>query len=78
MKRNVVILALLLVTVPTLCRAQDDVRQKGDKACKLDVNKLCKAVLSQGDMGILACLQQNAAKLSRPCRTFLKEIGQLQ
>ena len=35
------------------------------------------AALSQGDMGILACLQQNAVKLSRPCNTFLKEIGQL-
>lgn len=77
--RNIgVILALFAVTIPTLCQAQDDVRQRGDRACKSDVNRLCKAVLQQGDMGILACLQQNAKKLSRPCGSFLREIGQLQ
>ncbi len=78
MRNIVVILALFAVTIPTLCQAQDDVRQRGDRACKGDVNRLCKAVLQQGDMGILACLQENAKKLSRPCSSFLREIGQLQ
>jgi hypothetical protein len=78
MRRSAVILAFLATMAPTLCRAQDDVRERGDRACKSDVNRLCKAVLQQGDMGILACLQQNAKKLSRPCGSFLKDIGQLQ
>ena len=78
MRSIVVIVTLLAAAIPTLCQAQDDVRQRGDRACKGDVNRLCKAVLQQGDMGILACLQENAKKLSRPCSSFLKEIGQLQ
>ena len=78
MRSIVVIVPLLAAAIPTLCQAQDDVRQRGDRACKGDVNRLCKAVLQQGDMGILACLQQNGKKLSRPCSSFLKDIGQLQ
>ena len=72
------LIGTLVLTLPTLSAAQDDVRQRGDRACKADVNRLCKQVLAQGDMAILQCLQTNKAKLSRPCSAFLKEIGQLQ
>jgi len=78
MRTSALIVTLFAVMIPTLCQAQDDVRQRGDRACKADVNRLCKAVLQQGDMGILACLQENAKRLSRPCSSFLREIGQLQ
>jgi hypothetical protein len=78
MRRSALILAILATMAPTFGQAQEDVRQRGDRACKSDVNRLCKAALQQGDMGILACMQQNAKKLSRPCSSFLKEIGQLQ
>ena len=68
----------VVAMVPTLSAAQDDVRQRGDRACKADVNRFCKQALTQGDMAILQCLQTNKVKLSRPCGTFLKDIGQLQ
>ena len=74
---RMVVLTSLIAFVPTLAGAQDPVREKGDRACKGDVNRLCKAVLSQGDMAILQCLQNNKLRLSRPCSGFLKEIGQV-
>jgi hypothetical protein len=72
------VLGTLILLVPTLSEAQDDVRRRGDQACKADVNRLCKQMFGGGDMAILQCLQTNRAKLSRPCSTFLREIGQLQ
>jgi hypothetical protein len=73
-----VLFGSLVLLMPTMTEAQDDVRQRGDRACKADANRLCKQMFSQGDMAVLQCLQTNKAKLSRPCSTFLKEIGQLQ
>jgi hypothetical protein len=71
----------LIVTVGTLAPAsaqqQDELRRRGDIACKASSNKLCSKFFGQGDMAILACLQQNKAKLAPPCRKFLTEIGQL-
>jgi hypothetical protein len=65
--------ALLVSTA----RAQDDIRKRGDIACKSSTNKLCSKFFGQGDMVILGCLQQNKARLSGSCRKFLTEIGQL-
>jgi hypothetical protein len=73
-----VMVGMLIVIMPTLSGAQEDVRERGDRACKADVNRHCKRILAQGDMAILQCLQTNKAKLSGPCSTFLREIGQLQ
>ena len=56
---------------------QDELRRRGDIACKASSNKLCSKFFGSGDMAILACLQQNKAKLAPPCRKFLTEIGQL-
>ena len=58
-------------------KAQDDVRRRGDIACKSSSNALCSKFFGQGDMAILACLQQNKARLQPSCRKFLTEIGQL-
>jgi hypothetical protein len=58
-------------------RAQDDVRKRGDIACKSSTNKLCSKHFGQGDMAILGCLQQNKSRLAPSCRKFLVEIGQL-
>ncbi len=46
------------------------------KACTRDVQKHCRAVIDQGDFTILACLQQNRAKLSEACALVLKNHGQ--
>jgi hypothetical protein len=58
-------------------QAQDDMRKRGDRACKTSSNKLCSKFFGQGDMMILSCLQQNKARLTGSCRKFLTEIGQL-
>ena len=69
--------SVLLASALSPAFAQDDVRKRGDIACKSSSNRLCSKFVSQGDMAILACLQQNKAKLAGSCRKFLTEIGQL-
>jgi hypothetical protein len=56
--------------------AQSD-RERGDKACRGDVQRLCKSVIEQGDLSVLACLQNNQKRLGGTCRKFLQEMGQL-
>jgi hypothetical protein len=67
--------AVLLSLSPS--HAQDDVRKRGDRACKTSSKKLCSKFFGQGDMMILSCLQQNKVRLTGSCRKFLTEIGQL-
>ena len=57
--------------------AQDDIRERGNRACKGDAPRLCKHAFQGGDMAVLACFQQNAKRLSASCRKFLTEVGQL-
>ena len=52
-------------------------RQQEQDACGRDGTRLCKAVINDGDMAILACLKQNRAKLRPVCLKFLQEKGQL-
>ena len=58
-------------------QAQDDMRKRGDRACKTSSNRLCSKFFGQGDMMILGCLQRNKVRLTGSCRKFLTEIGQL-
>jgi hypothetical protein len=72
--------ALVLLTaaaVPTPSSAQDEIREKGNRACSGDARRLCKNVLGQGDMVVLQCFQQRKSQLSGSCRKFLTEVGQL-
>ena len=46
------------------------------KACARDVQRFCRPLMDQGDFVILACLQQNRAKLTAPCRQVLTNHGQ--
>ena len=66
---------MLLTLSPS--QAQDEIRKRGDRACKTSSNKLCSRFFGQGDMMVLGCLQQNKIRLSGSCRKFLTEIGQL-
>ena len=73
-------LALIVVTgsvAPASAQQQDELRRRGDIACKASSNKLCSKFFGHGDMAILACLQQNKERLAASCRKFLTEIGQL-
>jgi len=57
--------------------AQAQQRQQEQDACGRDASRLCKAVLDNGDMAVLACLKQNQAKLRPACTKMLQEKGQL-
>jgi hypothetical protein len=47
-----------------------------ERACRGDAHRHCRAVLDQGDMAVLACLQQQRSKLSRACQAVLGKHGQ--
>jgi hypothetical protein len=68
-----------LLMLPTMAQAQT-VPNRGtpedQKACSGDARRHCRAVLDQGDMAVLACLQQQQRKLTRKCRAVLRKHGQ--
>jgi len=48
---------------------------QGQDACARDASRFCRAYLDQGDMVVLACLQQNRARLSKGCQATLAAHG---
>ena len=70
------VLTAVLMSAPAASMAQNE-RERGDKACRGDVQRLCRGVIEQGDMAILACLQTNRSRLSGTCTKFLQQVGQL-
>ena len=69
-------ISLLSISVSTGAIAQDRGTPQEQKACSRDVQRHCRAVIDQGDLGILACLQQNRARISRACDQVLRSHGQ--
>jgi hypothetical protein len=51
-------------------------QQQGHDACARDVTRFCRAHINDGDQVVLACLQQNRAKLSKACAKVLTDHGQ--
>jgi hypothetical protein len=82
------LLLLAALSLPTAVYAQtsqdgrlpsappDPNRAAGEKACSGDAREFCRNVLSQGDMAVLACFQQNRTNISRECDAFLRKNGQ--
>jgi hypothetical protein len=65
--------------LPTIAQAQTAPNRgtpEDQKACSADARRHCRAVLEQGDMAVLACLQQQRRKLTRACRAVLRKHGQ--
>ena len=77
MRKTLLALTLLSLSIPTGAFAQ---AQRGtadeQKACTRDAQRHCRAVLDQGDLVVLSCLQQNRAKISPACDAVLKSHGQ--
>jgi hypothetical protein len=77
--RNI-FLALALLSVPVATDAVAQQQRSGtpaeQKACARDVQRFCRSLMDQGDFTILACLQQNRAKLTASCRQVLTNHGQ--
>ena len=72
-------LLLLSLSVSTGAIAQQQQRSgtpEEQAACSRDVQRHCRPVIDQGDFTVLACLQQNRAKLSKACEQVLKNHGQ--
>ena len=45
-------------------------------ACSRDAQRFCRPVISQGDLAVLSCFQQNRARISRACDAVLRSHGQ--
>jgi Cysteine rich repeat len=71
-------LTLLSVSLSTGAIAQQQRSGTPDeqKACARDVSRFCRTVMDQGDFTVLACLQQNRAKLTKACSQVLTNHGQ--
>jgi hypothetical protein len=70
MIRLLCVVPLLLLALPA------SAQQRHDPGCARDVSRFCRAVIDQGDMVVLSCLQQNRARLSRICAKVLTDHGQ--
>jgi hypothetical protein len=72
--------ALLLVCLPVAATAQTAQQRQGtpdeQKACVKDVSRHCRAVMNEGDLVVLACLQQHRNEISPACNKVLTDHGQ--
>jgi len=50
-------------------------QQQGREACTRDVSRFCRAHMNDGDEVVLACLQQNRARISKACQQTLAANG---
>ena len=66
---------LLIVPLVLIASAASAQRQ-GQDACARDVSRHCRAVMNGGDSVVLACLQQNRARISKACQKVLADHGQ--
>jgi hypothetical protein len=67
---------ILLILPLVLMASAASAQQQGHDACARDVSRFCRPHMSEGDQVVLACLQQNRAKLSKACAKVLTDHGQ--
>ena len=72
MRKLLLAITLSLLSLSTSAFAQSMGTPQEQAACSRDAQRFCRNVLSQGDMAVLACFQQNRAKISRACDAVLK------
>jgi hypothetical protein len=79
MRKFLFALTLLSVSASSGAIAQQQPRSgtpEEQKACARDVQRFCRPVIDQGDLTILACLQQHRPKLAAACNQVLVSHGQ--
>jgi len=70
-------MARFLSIIPFILMASSaSAQQQGHDACARDVSRFCRAHINEGDQVVLACLQQNRARLSKACAKVLTDHGQ--
>jgi hypothetical protein len=71
-------MARIFFIVPLLLLVSAASAQNGrpDPGCGRDVARHCRAVINDGDQAVLACLQQNRARLTKVCARVLTDNGQ--
>ncbi|CAN5416326.1 hypothetical protein BH11PSE4_BH11PSE4_25560 [soil metagenome] len=69
-------LTLCLLSTATFAQQGGSGTDAEKAACSPDVKKFCVAVIDQGDLVILSCLQQNRPKISKACNQVLVDHGQ--
>ena len=65
----------LLVIPLVLIASAASAQQQGHDACARDVSRFCRAQMNDGDQIVLACLQQNRARISKACQQTLAANG---
>jgi Cysteine rich repeat len=69
-------MARILFIIPFVLMASvASAQPQGHDACARDVSRFCRAHMNDGDQVVLACLQQNRARLSKPCAKVLTDNG---
>ena len=76
MRKLLLAVTLSSLSLSTAVFAQSMGTPQEQSACSRDAQRFCRSVISQGDMAVLACFQQNRAKISRACDAVLKSHGQ--
>jgi hypothetical protein len=64
--------AIPLILMASSASAQ---QQQGHDACARDVSRFCRVHMQEGDQIVLACLQQNRARISKACQQMLASHG---
>ena len=64
-----------LLVIPFVLIAAASASAQGQDACARVASRFCRAHLNDGDMVVLACLQQNRARLSKACQATLASHG---
>jgi hypothetical protein len=67
---------LLIIPFILMASSASAQQQPGHDACARDVTRFCRAHINEGDQVVLACLQQNRARLSKACAKVLTDHGQ--
>ena len=77
MRKLLLAITLLSISLSTAASAQG---MRGtpeeQRACSRDAQRFCRSVIDQGDLAVLACFQQNRAKISAACDQVLRSHGQ--
>jgi hypothetical protein len=77
MKVRIALTSALLVIASSAVSQENHGTREEQAACRSDTRRFCRSVdPDSGTFGVLTCLKQNRAKLSRACRGVLESHGQ--